>query len=101
MKRAVIASILPLAAPAVAAAQPATPPATIEACYVPASGTIYRINAPGAPSACHSPAHVRFAWNQQGVPGPAGTIGPDLTLGGALSVGRTGAFGGEIGRAHV
>jgi hypothetical protein len=54
-----------------AAAQAGTLPATIEACYVPASGTVYRIStaaspASGAPSACLSPRHVPFGWSRQG-----------------------------------
>jgi hypothetical protein len=78
------------AAPAVAAAQSPAPPATIEACYVPASGTIYRINtaaspAPGAPNACLTPAHVRFTWNQQAPAGPAGAPGPQGPAGPAGS----------------
>ena len=91
-------------------------PATIEACYVPASGTVYRVNtvaspAPGAPAKCLSVTHVSFIWNQQGpagaagLPGPpgpqgdpgsAGMVGPDLTLPGALTMGKTGTFGGGL-----
>ena len=33
---------------------------SIRACYVPASGTMYRIQAPGAPSTCLKPSHVEF-----------------------------------------
>jgi hypothetical protein len=71
---------------ATADAQPAAAtsdavPKTLEACYVPASGTIYRIDTPaspaaGAPKGCLSPAHARFEWNQQGVAGPQGVPGP-------------------------
>jgi hypothetical protein len=48
-----------------AAAQ--TPPPVAEACYVPTSGTVYRVDtpkapAPGAPKQCLSPSHVRFGW---------------------------------------
>jgi hypothetical protein len=80
-------------------------PQTIDACYVPASGTIYRVKAPNTPAACLSAAHVPFSWNRQGPkgdkgekgePGGAAGIGPDLTLPGALSVGRTGQFGGGL-----
>jgi hypothetical protein len=87
--RHVHATLAPLAALAVAAAPDSAraqtaPPPVIDACYVPASGTIYRINttqspAHGAPGACLSAAHVRFTWNQQGVqgpPGPKGDAGP-------------------------
>jgi trimeric autotransporter adhesin len=44
-------------APAVLA-QTADP--VVRACYVPASGTMYRIQAPGAPSECLKPSHVEF-----------------------------------------
>jgi len=46
-------------APAPAAAQVVT----LEACFVPGSGTVYRIAADGAPDACRSPKHVRFTWS--------------------------------------
>jgi hypothetical protein len=79
------------------------PPPIIAACYVPGSGTI-RIDAtagpaPGAPASCTSSTHVPFKWNQQGVKGDKGdpgTVGPDLTLAGTLSVARTGRFGGGL-----
>jgi hypothetical protein len=64
---------LPLMLAARAASAQGTPP-TIAACYVPASGTIYRIDtdaspAPGAPAQCLSPLHRRFGWSAQ--PGPS------------------------------
>ncbi len=34
---------------------------SIQACYVPLSGTIYRINAAKAPNACTRPEHVKFS----------------------------------------
>jgi hypothetical protein len=72
------------AASLVLGAAPATAqsvPTTIDACYVPLTGTLYRINtpaspAPGAPSKCSSPSHVPFQWNQQGPQGPKGDPGP-------------------------
>jgi hypothetical protein len=45
-------------APALARAQAAT---TITACYVPKTGSVYRIKAPGAPDACKT-SHVEFSW---------------------------------------
>lgn len=69
--------VLSLAATTDAAAQEATQ--TLRACYVPGTGTIYRIGAPGLPSSCLSDAHVEFTWNAQGAagePGPAGPPGP-------------------------
>jgi hypothetical protein len=71
-RTAVALLVLGAADAATAAAQAGTPPATIEACYVPVSGTIYRINttaspAPGAPANCLSPQHVKFSWSRQGL----------------------------------
>jgi hypothetical protein len=67
------------AAPASLVAQSPTP-STIDACYVPASGTIYRIKAPNAPAACLSPTHAPFTWNQQGPKGDKGDTGAAATL---------------------
>ena len=79
LPRPLLAAAVALA-PAPLLAQAPAAPAAIDACYVPASGTIYRINtaqspAPGAPGACLSAAHVRFTWNQQGPKGDPGTQG--------------------------
>jgi hypothetical protein len=78
--------------------QVATPP-TIEACYVPASGTIYRVNtaqspAAGAPSACLNVTHVRFTWSQQGPVGATGPAGPQGAPG-TVGVG-TGPVTGDL-----
>ena len=54
--------------------------ATIEACYVKSSGTIYRINAPNTPSKC-STNGTPFSWNNQGPQGPAGPAGPQGPVG--------------------
>jgi hypothetical protein len=75
-----------------ASAQSAPPP-TIDACYVPASGTVYRIDtpaspAPGAPKQCLSPTHVAFAWTRTG---PAGPQGPRGLQGAAGPQGPAGA----------
>src|SRR5689334_6570380 len=76
---AVAASATPAVTPAALRAQ-AAPPPTIDACYVPATGTVYRVNtkaspAAGAPNGCLSAAHVRFTWNQQGPKGDKGDRG--------------------------
>ena len=47
---------------------------TITACYVPNSGSVYRINAPGAPNSCKT-NHVQFSWQT------------DLTIGYAVRTG--------------
>jgi hypothetical protein len=83
---------------------PTPPPSTIDACYVPASGTIYRINttqspAAGAPARCLSSTHVPFTWNQQGVQGPAGpqgSQGPRGFTGPAGASGQPGISGYEV-----
>ena len=90
------------AGPAVLAAQTAasTPP-VIDACYVPGSGAVYRINtpegpAPGTPGACLAASHVRFRWNQQGPAGAPGTLGapgPQGERGPAGAPGATGPVG--------
>ena len=46
-------------------------------CYVPTSGTVYRIKATGLPDACRSPQHVQFTWSLQGPVGPQGAGGSD------------------------
>lgn len=46
-----------------AAAQTATPTAKVmHACYVPLTGTVYRIKETGLRTACSSSSHVEFSW---------------------------------------
>jgi hypothetical protein len=52
-----------------------TAPRVIYACYVPWTGTVYRIKEPNTPAQCFSPTHVEFSWNQQGIQGPQGVAG--------------------------
>jgi len=49
---------------------------TLTGCYVPTSGTVYRIKAAGLPDACRSKNHIEFTWSLQGPQGPAGPAGP-------------------------
>lgn len=82
------AGVAVLLVPARARAQaPATPkpdaPAVLVACWVPASGTVYRIDPSGATAglarACLGATHRQFTWNQvgpKGDPGPQGDPGP-------------------------
>ena len=72
-----------LAAPAVHA-QHATPQ-TFHACYVPASGTVYRIREPGLRTNCHASSHVEFSW----MAGPDGGV---LKPGDAASGDLAGTF---------
>jgi hypothetical protein len=50
--------------------------AVLYGCYVPSSGTVYRIKEAGLPDACRSQQHVQFTWGLQGPAGPAGPAGP-------------------------
>lgn len=47
---------------------------TITACYVPKTGSVYRIQAAGAPDAC-KPNHVQFSWESA----PVGTVDTEDT----------------------
>jgi hypothetical protein len=90
---AVVASIAILALADVGDAQT---PATIDACYVPISGTIYRRNtsaspAPGAPATCLTPTHVAFQIQNGGA-----TIGPDLIYSGRIDMGGSANFGSSL-----
>lgn len=77
-------AVLPRGLAAQAPAADSTPPPTIDACYVPFTGTVYRIDTPesptpGAPKRCFLASHTRFTWNRQGpagVAGPPGETGP-------------------------
>src|ERR1044071_10250761 len=48
---------------------------SIAACYVPASGTIYRIGSTGLPTTCLATSHIKFSWSITGPPGAAGATG--------------------------
>jgi hypothetical protein len=57
---------------------------TFYACYVPGTGTVYRIREPGLPDECGKSGqkqHVEFSWTEysgdgSGIPGPEGPMGP-------------------------
>jgi hypothetical protein len=51
---------------------------TFQACYVPKSGTVYRIQVEGAPTKC-SQNHVAFSWTSAG-PEPLGTLTTNTTV---------------------
>ena len=48
----------------------------ITACYVPATGTLYRVGATGTPADCMDASHVKVTWSVVGPQGPAGPQGP-------------------------
>lgn len=60
-------------------------PETYHACYVPLTGTIYRIKAPRTRPACASTSHVAFSWNQEGPVGPKGEPGDPAEFSGTLT----------------
>ena len=49
---------------------------TLTACYVPKSGTVYRIKAPNTPQACTKADHVEFNWSDQSDAGQRKAQGP-------------------------
>lgn len=52
----------------------------IYACYVPKTGTVYRINVSGSPTKCAA-NHVSFSWNITGPEGPEGPAAPAGVVG--------------------
>lgn len=69
---------------------------TVHACYVPSSGTMYRIKSSSAPAACVHSSHVAFAFNAKGSagdPGPAGPAGANGDTGAAGPAGPKGDAG--------
>jgi hypothetical protein len=57
-------------------AAPARAQSVLYGCYVPNSGTVYRIKGAGLPDECRSPQHVQFTWSLQGPAGQQGPAGP-------------------------
>ena len=60
---------LALTAPVTLRAQTPSPQKVISACYVPGSGTVYRIKETDLKQECASPRHVAFSWTDGSVPG--------------------------------
>src|SRR5215213_6875617 len=79
--------VMVLVAPSMARAQAATAD-TIRACYVPATGTIYRIRKTGLPNECVASSHVEFWWIASG--GANGATGATGPTGAAGATGATG-----------
>ncbi len=63
---AILAVATLLSAPSLTRAQES---GALQACYVPGSGTIYRVAASGLPADCLAAEHVRFSWNPLSVAG--------------------------------
>ncbi len=72
-------------------------PTMITTCWVPASGTLYRIDPAGLiaglPKNCLTPIHQQLSWNQQGLAGPQGIKGDKGDKGDTGPVGATGSQG--------
>jgi hypothetical protein len=61
------------------AAQSAPAPAVIHACYVPLTGTVYRIKEDGLRTTCSSTSHIEFQWTDgDGALRPTGAAAGDL-----------------------
>jgi hypothetical protein len=68
----------------------AVDPNVIYACYVPTSGTVYRIRTTDTREECAAKSHVLFWFNETGPAGPQGPAGP---TGAAGATGPTGPAG--------
>ena len=86
-----IALAMAAACPEAAFAQAAAD--TLHACYVTASGTVYRIKATNAPANCVDAAHIAFTFNVMGPAGAAGATGPTGPAGATGPTGATGPAG--------
>ena len=86
----VLGLVLPGAIPTPASAQT---PQLLRACYVPKSGTVYRIASADAPASCLKSEHVEFSWNQRGIQGQTGAQGPQGEPGTQGSAGSQGPSG--------
>lgn len=69
----------------------------LHACYVPVSGSIYRIQVPNGPQQCRQASHVPFSWDAAGVAGPPGAAGPQGAAGAQGPMGPPGDPGGPPG----
>src|SRR5687767_2383602 len=76
-----VCAVALMAAPLALRAQDAPPSGSssteVFACYMPTSGTMYRIKLPGLAQNCLAPDHIIFSW-REGTPetGSVGPVGP-------------------------
>jgi hypothetical protein len=68
-------------------------PNVIWACYVPMSGTVYRVRTTDTKQDCAAKAHVLFWFNQTGPEGPQGPAGPEGPTGPQGATGSAGPAG--------
>jgi hypothetical protein len=94
-----VAALIALAPDARAQAPDPNDPNVIWACYVPLSGTVYRVKTSDTKETCASKSHVLFWFNQTGPEGPPGPQGPAGPVGPAGPTGAVGPAGpaGPIG----
>jgi len=83
-----VMSVLLASAPTRTSAQ-GTGDQVYHACYIPLVGVVYRIKAPGLPTACLSRYHVEFQWNAQGPKGDRGETGAPGPAGNLALAGQT------------
>jgi len=88
-----VAALIALAPAARAQAPDPNDPNVIWACYVPSSGTIYRVRTTDTKETCTSKSHVLFWFNQTGPQGPQGPQGPAGPAGPTGPTGPTGPAG--------
>jgi hypothetical protein len=65
----------------------------MHACFVPATGTVYRIGVQGLADSCLNQDHVPFSWNSRGPAGEAGVAGPQGVQGEQGPQGQAGDVG--------
>ena len=103
-----LALIMSVSSPLAAQTTTTTEP-VLYACYVPLTGTVYRIKTTGAPESCTQPKgknngaghqdHVQFTFNSSTAKGDKGEVGPMGPAGPQGEVGPMGPAGpqGEVG----
>ncbi len=88
----VLVAMMAVTVPGAAQGEPQEP---IRACYVPASGTIYRIGVPGTPAACLASSHQPMVWQVTGPAGAPGEQGPQGERGEQGPAGAAGSGGAD------
>lgn len=88
-----LAGVVALAPDTRAQTPNAVDPNIIWACYVPNSGTMYRIRTENTKENCSGPNHVLFSFSQSGPQGPQGSVGPAGATGLQGPAGPTGPQG--------
>jgi hypothetical protein len=99
MRRILTAAVVALAAVTLAprAQAQVIAPKVFWACYVPGTGTTYRVREADLKQECQRPTHVLFSWNEtgpQGPQGPQGAAGPAGPQGDTGPQGPAGPAGG-------